>query len=243
MSKKIIWDYFIAKGFTACGVAGLMGNIQRESNFKANNLQSTGNKKLGMSDEEYTKAVDDGRYTYDQFRKDSHGYGLAQWTYHTRKAKLYNYAKKCGKSIGDLGMQLDFLYSELKGYPSVFKTLQTATTVKEASDKVMLEFERPADQSEKARENRAGYGQALYNEFCATKKEVSIKVSVLKKGFKGEPIKTLQAILTVKGYNCGDIDGSFGSNTERAVEAFQEAKGLEVDGSVGAKTWTALLNE
>ena len=107
MSKKIIWDYFKSKGFTDYGIAGLMGNIQAESNFKSQNLQSTGNEKLGMTDEEYTTAVDCGKYTFDMYRKDGYGFGLAQWTFHTRKAALFNYAKKCGKSIGDLQMQRD----------------------------------------------------------------------------------------------------------------------------------------
>ena len=71
---------------------------------------------------------------------------------------------------------------------------------------------------------------------------VSIKVPVLKKGCKGEPVRALQGALNALGYNCGTVDGDFGSKTQTAVKTFQEAAGLEVDGSVGAKTWTALLN-
>lgn len=242
MSKKVIWDYFKAQGFTDCGVAGLMGNLYAESGFSPKNLQNTGNKKLGMTDEEYTEAVDNGKYTYDQFRKDSQGYGLAQWTFHTRKASLYKYAKQCGKSIGDLEMQLDFLYSELKGYKEVLCVLQTATSIRQASDVVLLQFEKPADQSEKAQIKRAGYGETIYNEFCTVKNTVMIKVSSLKKKCKGEPVRALQGALNALGYSCGEADGSFGSKTEAAVKAFQEAKGLEADGYVGAKTWTALLD-
>jgi len=36
-------------------------------------------------------------------------------------------------------------------------------------------------------------------------------------------------------------DGRFGSGTERAVIAFQRARGLTPDGIVGPKTWTALV--
>ena len=46
MSKQIIWNYFKSKGFNNYGIAGLMGNIQRESGFNPKNLQSTGNKQL-----------------------------------------------------------------------------------------------------------------------------------------------------------------------------------------------------
>lgn len=173
MSKKIIWDYFKSKGFTECGISGLMGNLQAESNFKPQNLQNTGNKKLNMTDEEYTKAVDNGTYSFDLYRKDGHGFGLAQWTFHTRKAALYNFAKKCNKSIGDLQMQLDYLYKELQGYKEVFKVLKTATTVREASDIVLLRYERPKDQSERVQLLRCGYGEAIYKEFS---KEAQSKV-------------------------------------------------------------------
>lgn len=166
MSKAFIWNYFKQKGvFTEAGIAGLMGNFQEESGFNPKNLQNTGNRKLGMTDEEYTAAVDNGSYSRDMFRGDSQGFGLAQWTWHERKAALFDFAKKAGKSIGDLQTQLDFAYSELKGYREVFETLRKASTVKEASDIVMLRYEQPADQSEKAKAKRVAYGVAILEEF------------------------------------------------------------------------------
>ena len=51
--------------------------------------------------------------TYKKFGTDSAGYGLAQWTYHTRKKALLAFAQSKKKSVGDLGMQLEFLYKEL----------------------------------------------------------------------------------------------------------------------------------
>ncbi len=54
-------------------------------------------------------------------------------------------------------------------------------------------------------------------------------------------VKEIQCILTYRGYNVVDgIDGQFGPNTKNAVEAFQRAKGLGVDGEVGPQTWPAL---
>lgn len=57
------------------GVFGLMGNLKAESNLQANNLQNTYSKKFGMTDEEYTKAVDEN--AYPDFVTDKAGYGLA----------------------------------------------------------------------------------------------------------------------------------------------------------------------
>ena len=145
----------------------MMGNLYAESALRPNNLQNTYEKKLGMTDAEYTAAVDGGSYT--NFVKDSAGYGLAQWTYWSRKQALLEFAKGTGKSIGDLQMQLDFLWKELQGYTSVLSTLKTATTVKAASDAVLTGYERPADQGDAVKEKRAGYGQKYYDK-CAGKK-------------------------------------------------------------------------
>lgn len=76
---------------------------------------------------------------------------------------------------------------------------------------------------------------------------VNIEITVLKKGMKGEEVKALQALLTGYGYkfeNNGKvygIDGSFGGATLNAVKKYQADNGLEVDGSVGRKTWSKLL--
>lgn len=72
---------------------------------------------------------------------------------------------------------------------------------------------------------------------------IEVKVSVLKKGAKGDQVKALQALLIGYGYSCGwsGVDGSFGGSTDKAVRNYQKDHGLEVDGSVGAKTWNKLL--
>lgn len=59
-------------------------------------------------------------------------------------------------------------------------------------------------------------------------------------GMSGSEVKTLQAKLNEKGYDCGAVDGIFGPKTDRAVKNYQRAMGLEVDGIVGPKTWAAL---
>ena len=100
--EKQIWDFLKKEGFNDYAVAGLMGNLYAESGLNPKNLENIYNTKLGYSDEEYTRAVDDG--LYENFVNDSAGYGLAQWTYYTRKRNLYNFAKNMNCSIGNLEM-------------------------------------------------------------------------------------------------------------------------------------------
>lgn len=72
---------------------------------------------------------------------------------------------------------------------------------------------------------------------------VNIELPVLKMGAKGETVKALQRMLYAMGYNLGDkpIDGSFGPKVDAAVRSYQKKHKMEVDGSVGPKTWTKLL--
>ena len=87
MSEAVIWSFFKKKGLSDCGAAGLMGNLYAESGLKPDNLQNTCEKKLGLSDADYTAQVDAG--IYQDFVHDSAGYGLAQWTFWSRKQKLF----------------------------------------------------------------------------------------------------------------------------------------------------------
>lgn len=149
------------------GVFGLMGNLKAESNLQANNLQNTYSKKFGMTDAEYTKAVDDGSYT--NFVRDSAGYGLAQWTYWSRKQNLLKYKEAYGSSIGDEAMQVAFMIGELMAsYPTVWNVLKNAKSVREASDVVLTQYERPADQSESVKVKRAAFGEELMKQLVGT---------------------------------------------------------------------------
>ena len=165
--EKTIWNTLQAAIGNAYGTAGLMGNLYAESALKPGNLQNTGNKALGMTDEQFVAAVDSGEYSADTFIHDGYGMGLAQWTYYTRKQALLNFVKAAGKSIGDLETQLAFLLQEIKGYTSVWNTLTSTTSVREASNVVLKKYERPANQSESVQVKRAGYGQQYYDKYAA----------------------------------------------------------------------------
>ncbi len=164
-TEEKIWSYLKGQGLTDAGAAGLMGNLYAESGLRPNNLQNSYEGKLGMADAEYTEMVDHG--TYGNFIHDKAGYGLCQWTYWSRKAALLAYAKAAGKSIGDLEMQLGFLMQELStGYKAVLNVLKTTSSVQAASDAVLLQFERPADQSAAAKTRRTGYGQKYFDKYA-----------------------------------------------------------------------------
>ena len=59
-------------------------------------------------------------------------------------------------------------------------------------------------------------------------------------GSRGDAVRKLQELLNALGYDCGSVDGIFGSKTKAAVLVFQKANGLGVDGIVGPLTWAKL---
>ena len=71
----------------------------------------------------------------------------------------------------------------------------------------------------------------------------TVEVSVLKKGAKGNDVKSMQILLIGYGFSCGSYgaDGSFGSATDKALRDYQKANGLAVDGCCGPNTWAKLL--
>jgi len=60
----------------------------------------------------------------------------------------------------------------------------------------------------------------------------------LRRGMRGDDVKRIQREI---GMPAADQDGIFGPKTERAVRAFQQNAGIQVDGIVGQQTQSAIL--
>ena len=74
-------------------------------------------------------------------------------------------------------------------------------------------------------------------------KNCTVTLKTLKKGSKNDNVKALQILLNGRGYSCGKsgADGDFGSDTLKAVKAYQNDKCPPADGVVGPETWSKLL--
>ena len=244
MTPKEIYSELRKAGMSKAGACGLMGNMQAESAMKANNAQDGMTR---LSDAEYTAAVDNGTYT--RFATDGVGYGYVQLTFSTRKRAYLEFAKSKGKSIGDGKTQIDFIVKELKtDYPTLWAFLCSTDSLYNAASRVCKEYERPAVHNI---ETRAAHAQSFFNEFSGVEikpvsaevqeiKKVSIQLEQIRLGVGNKNVKSAQLLLNGWGLDCGAADGIFGSKTDAAVKAFQEARGLSADGIIGAQTWAAL---
>lgn len=60
-------------------------------------------------------------------------------------------------------------------------------------------------------------------------------------GSQGTDVMKIQQALQLAGFSPGPIDGKFGPQTKTAVQSFQSAQGIKIDGIVGPVTWARLL--
>ena len=161
--ERIIWDYLKGKGLSDYVISGIMGNLYAESGLNPRNVENTFEFKYGYNDNSYTEAVDNG--TYKNFVNDGAGYGLAQWTYYKFKQELLNRAKAKQLSIGDLNLQLNYLWDWIKQNSSAFRSLTNSNSVKSASDTFLKQYENPNDQSEAVLLKRSTYGELYFNKY------------------------------------------------------------------------------
>lgn len=60
---------------------------------------------------------------------------------------------------------------------------------------------------------------------------------------RGDDVTMYQQLVTAAGFGCGAIDGLYGDKCVAACKAFQNARGLVVDGVCGPKMWGALQSQ
>ena len=77
------------------------------------------------------------------------------------------------------------------------------------------------------------------NIFCLALSQTA-SADLYKKGSSGAAVSEIQTRLKNWGYYDGEVDGVYGSQTEKAVRYFQRKNGLSVDGQVGDRTLAAL---
>ena len=143
-----IFLYLTGKGLTGQQAAGVLGNFQQESGFDPAIIQGG-----AIADENYTPV-------------NEVGFGIAQWTFTDRQAPLMELAKSSGRSITDLGLQLDFLWQELNTtHKRALETLKAAPDPEPAAFVFHRDFEGSADSEAFVIEVRGGNARVLYERF------------------------------------------------------------------------------
>lgn len=268
MGYQSIYDQFRASGLTQAGSLAMLGNFDCESNCISYRLQGDFKAPNYTTSRQYTADVDNGVISKKQFMSDQKGYGLAQWTFWSRKAALYDFCKQRGYSIGDESGQVKFTVSELMSdFPGLLTELKESNDLYQCTKDVCYKFENPAVKNVDARfaaakriENEIdldGGGDPepepqpdpqpspeptpVTRYWPPRGSKGGWSDPGLCNGMSGPDVSVLQSVLKARGYDINVIDGHFAAWLEDMVKAFQSATGLAADGIVGPLTWGKLL--
>jgi uncharacterized protein DUF2272/tail lysozyme len=138
--------------YSPSAAAGLVGNLIAESGVQPNRIEGS-HTATPMRAPDFAGRIRD--WTPDQVRDRSYsrrtgprhpGIGLAQWTSPDRRRGLFSHRGLGSAILSDLDAQVDYLVTELRGpYRQVDAVLRSpGVTLEQASDEVLLRFERPA---------------------------------------------------------------------------------------------------
>ncbi|MEQ6356552.1 phage tail tip lysozyme [Lysinibacillus sp. M3] len=138
-AQATVWNYFKSKGLSDSAVAGIMGNIQQESNYSSN----AGRNAQGSA------------------------YGIAQWR-GSRLSELNSYAKSKGTNASDLNTQLEFMWKELQGKEKqALHSLNRTLSATEHASNFNTLYERSGEKAgSKGHNNRVNYAQSAYNTYA-----------------------------------------------------------------------------
>jgi hypothetical protein len=164
---QLIYKQLRDAGVSEAGALGLMGNWMAESGLEPGRLQGDFTQGRTYS-RAYTDDVASGRIGRSQFGRDQKGYGLAQWTYYTRKEDLYDFWNSSGKALDDVSMQVSFALQELSEngeYAGLWNVLKTTDDIWTAADKVCRLYERPYYNNVEAITTSTLFGKIKTNPF------------------------------------------------------------------------------
>lgn len=135
-NARYIWSQLLANGFTPEAAAGILGNLEQESNLNPTAVQDNGV-----------------------------GHGIAQWSaggrWDTSSPNLIGYANSQGLDKWDLQAQLGFLLLELGNY-GILEDYRSITDVMQATVTFHDEFERSGDDDAAVRTVRGGNAQEWF---------------------------------------------------------------------------------
>jgi len=190
-----------------------------------------------------------GRNTYNQSLRD-YCYTPYKGAYYSDcSSSICRTAQKVGvtgvSSLNTAGMHYDL--TKVEGIVIKNGIIQNPELLK-VGDALMLKGSDPS------RPLQIGHTEMVYeingqSSTTTTGGTCEVKLKSFVKGNTDAQVKTIQRLLNALGYKGKDgkaltADGEFGANTEYAVAQFQKDKGITVNtpGTVGEKTWTALVN-
>jgi hypothetical protein len=156
-----IFNYFVSKGLSAAGAAGILGNMSAETGGR---FDPTAEQNPGAWEDLSSLNINEG---------GKGGVGLVQWDGGRRPAVI-TYLKSKGLTDADfhtasdklLVNELDYVMKELnESYTSTLAAMKSATDPKQAAFIFHKEYEGSADSYDQILQNRANVAQQIYDKY------------------------------------------------------------------------------
>lgn len=180
-NAQVIYSIFSKKGYSDVAIAGMLGNLQKESSINFTIVEGGKFKGdvMSYSDlDKYTKDVVWPSYDGSGIKINKKGYyspsakkylpgiGIVQWTAE-RAYNLIEYAKAQGGDWTNPTIQTNYFLQEVenysKGHPAAYSAWMNAKSVEEATEKWYLFFESGGfAPSDRERKDRGGFAQTYY---------------------------------------------------------------------------------
>lgn len=257
---QTIYNLLRGYGLSEAGALGMLGNWECESGCEPYRVQGDYQASRSIS-KAYVNAIQNGTQDRERFATDQKGFGLAQWTLPERKRNLWDMAKRSGKRIDSVELQVDFAIWELGQAEwcmgeALLPYLKYVTDIESAAYRICHKYECPAVNNVQARYQAALRirseldlsGQSTVGQVKpepeSNTEEQKIETwppRVIDEHCTGWPeVWLLQALLKCRGYNVL-VDGIWGSLLTDKVKQFQKENGLDADGVVGPMSWAKLM--
>ena len=171
-----IWNNLMYEFNNEAGVAGIMGNLYAESgctpyacqptrpyNVCMTYISNLNNHTISKSDFVHHGCSATGGVASEQL-----GFGLAQWTFYTRKDGFYDFMYANGSDISDLNNQIAYVIEEITSNATMDNLIRTSTDIDYITDYILAVFENPKDQSEGVKKVRRKYSSQIYQQYTGT---------------------------------------------------------------------------
>lgn len=253
---QTIYNLLRQAGMTEAGALGVLGNWECESNCEPYRMQGDFSANRILS-KDYVAKVMNGTISRDSFAHDQKGFGLAQWTYFSRKYALYDFWKAYGGALDDVQMQTEFAIKEfMRDFIADWRLLCSSSDIYEAAKAVCYRFENPAVKNDKARYQAAlrikaelqlgDWENTQVPDLPDQPGNVNLEsIRTLCEGMEGRDVVLLRALLYVRELTDHVDDSYFDKGLKAMVIEFQKIafpdQPKEWDGIVGNKTWGELL--
>lgn len=140
---QTIYNRLRVAGLTEAGALGCLGNWECESNCEPGRVQGDFSSFRSIS-KAYVQSITTFALSRDAFARDQKGFGLAQWTYYTRKQELYDYWRSSNLAIDSVDLQVAFALKEFqRDFAADLAILKKTNDIYEACKVVCVRFENP----------------------------------------------------------------------------------------------------